>query len=155
MRAVWPRLTHVVMTQASPIPLASHTPPASWSIAGLLLEAIAARDFTKMARCFEPEATMRALLPSGPADFHGAAEIVSAFRKWFGDAEGFEVLDATVGDVGMRLHASWRLRVRPTPRGDTRWHLIEQQTFAQAGERISSLDLLCSGFVPENHGGGQ
>jgi ketosteroid isomerase-like protein len=153
MRAERAGRTHVVMTEACPIPLASNTPAASWSIAGLLLEAIAARDFTKMARCFEPDATMRALLPRGPAEFHGAAEIVDAFQTWFGGAEGFEVLDATVGDVGLRLHASWRLRVRPTPRGDTRWHLIEQQTFAQAGERINSLDLLCSGFVPESHAG--
>ena len=126
-------------------------PPTRWSVAGLLLEAIAARDFGRMADCFEPAATMRALLPRGPAEFHGAGEIAAAFRTWFGKAEGFEVLDATVGDVGGRLHASWRLRVHPTPRGDDRWHVIEQQAYAEAGARISALDLLCSGFVPDSH----
>ena len=84
MRSVRPRRTHVVMTQASPIPVASHTSPASWSIAGLLLEAIAARDFTKMVRCFEPEATLRALLPSGPAAFHSAAEVDAHVPRSFG-----------------------------------------------------------------------
>lgn len=131
------------------------TDPAStttrWSAAGLLLEAIAARDFLRMTDCFEPAATMRALLPRGPAEFQGAAEIVDAFQLWFGGTEGFEVLDATVGDIGSRLHALWRLRVHPTPRGDERWHLIEQQAYAQAGDRIEALDLLCSGFIPDNH----
>ena len=45
--------------------------------------------------------------------------------------------------------ASWRLRVHPTPRGDDRWHVIEQQAYANAGDTIESLDLLCSGFHAE------
>ena len=139
------------MSDPCQVPLEANPPTTRWSVAGLLLEALAARDFARMADCFEATATMRALLPRGPAQFEGAAEIVAAFRLWFGDAEGFEVVDATVGDVGTRLHASWRLRVHPTPRGDDRWHVIEQQVYAHAGERISSLDLLCSGFIPERH----
>jgi hypothetical protein len=124
----------------------------SWSVGGLLLEALAARDFARMSDCFEPAATMRALLPSGPAVFQGATEIAQNFRSWFGDAEGFEVLDGTVGDVGNRLHVAWRLRVHPTPRGDDGWHVIEQQAYIRAGERIEALDLLCSGFMPDGHG---
>ena len=130
---------------------ASCTAPATarWSVGGLLLEAIAERDFVRMADCFEPEATMRALLPSGSAEFHGAAQIVDRFREWFGDAEQFEVLDGTVGDVGNRLHIAWRLRMRLTPRVDDHWQVIEQHAYARANERIDALDLLCSGFVPE------
>ena len=122
-----------------------------WSVGGLLLEALAARDFARMTDCFEPAATMRALLPSGPAELHGATQIVDSFRNWFGDADEFEVLDGTVGDVGSRLHVAWRLRLRPTPWGDNEWHIIEQQTYAHAGERIDALDLLCSGFTPDSH----
>ena len=91
---------------------------------------------------------MRALLPSGPVQFEGAPQVVDAFRFWFGDAEEFEVLDRTVSDVGDRLHLSWRLRVRPTPKGAHGWHIIEQQVYLRAGERIVALDLLCSGFMP-------
>jgi hypothetical protein len=138
------------MTYSCKVSLDSPTPPVTrWSVAGLLLEAVASRDFTRLGDCFEPTATMRALLPRGLAEFHGAAEILDAFRLWFGDAEGFEVLDATVGDVASRLHASWRLRVYPTPGGDDRWHVIEQQAYANADQRIDALDLLCSGFMPE------
>ena len=123
----------------------------SWSVGGLLLEALAARDFARMTDCFEPAATMRALLPSGPAEFQGAAEIVGGFRQWFGGAEGFEVIDGTVGDIGSRLRVAWRLRVRPTPWGNDEWHVIEQQAYVRAGERIGALDLLCSGFMPDGH----
>jgi hypothetical protein len=122
-----------------------------WSVGGLFLEALAERDFDRLADCFQPAATMRALLPRGPAEFVGVAQIVEAFRFWFGSAQGFEVLDGTVGDVGGRLHLGWRLRVHPTPRGDAGWHVIEQQAYLHADERIQVLDLLCSGFIPESH----
>jgi len=133
-----------------PCTISTEASTARWSVAGLLLEALAGRDFVRMAGCFEPTATMRALLPRGPVELRGATEIVAAFQKWFGAADGFEVLDATVGDVGSRLHASWRIRVRPTPRGDDRWHVIEQQAYADATDRITALDLLCSGFIPDS-----
>jgi hypothetical protein len=120
-----------------------------WSVGGLLLETLAARDFTRMSDCFEPAATMRALLPPGPAEYQGATQIIESLRSWFGDAEEFEVLDGTVGEVGGRLHVSWRLRLRPTPWGDDAWHLIEQQAYLRAGERIDAIDLLCSGFMPD------
>ncbi len=122
-----------------------------WSVGGLLLEALAARDFASMSNCFEPAATMRALLPSGPAEFQGAEQITESFRRWFGNAEEFEVLDGTVGDVGIRLHVAWRLRLRPTPWGDDDWHLLEQQAYLRTSERIALLDLLCSGFMPDRH----
>lgn len=117
-----------------------------WSVGGLLLEALAARDFASMTDCFEPAATMRALLPPGLAEYQGATQIVENLQSWFGGAEEFEVLDGTVGEVGGRLHVAWRLRLRPTPWGDDAWHVIEQQAYLQAGERISTIDLLCSGF---------
>jgi hypothetical protein len=119
-------------------------------VGGLLLEAIATRDFAGMVDCFDPGATMRALLPRGHAEFRGVTEITDAFRLWFGGADRFEVLDGTVGEVGGRLHLAWRLRVDSTPRGDDGWHVIEQQAYVRAGDRIEALDLLCTGFMPES-----
>ena len=140
------------MNDSCRLPLAVTTPTATkWSVGGRLLEAMASRDYAQMSDCLEPAATMRALLPRGPAEFQGAAQIVEAFRGWFGNAEGFEVLGGTVGEVGGRLHVAWRLHVRPTPRGDERWHVIEQQAYLRADERIDAIDLLCSGFIPDGH----
>ena len=107
-------------------------PTTRWSVGGLLLEALAARDFTRMADCFEPAATMRALLPPGLTECQGATQIVDNLQSWFGGAEEFEVVDGTVGEVGGRVHVSWRLRLRPTPWGDDTWHVIEQQAYLQA-----------------------
>lgn len=121
-----------------------------WSVGGLLLEALASRDFSRMTDCFEPAATMRALLPLGFAECHGAPQIVEHLQSWFGDAEQFEVLDGTVGEVGGRLHVAWRLRMRPAPRGDDAWHVIEQQAYLHADELISAIDLLSSGFQPDS-----
>ena len=39
-------------------------------------------------------------------------------------------------------------RAAPFDIGDG-WHVIEQQAYANAGDTIESLDLLCSGFHAE------
>jgi len=137
------------MTASAAVAGLNKPQPTRWSLGGQLLEALAARDFDQMPECFEPTATMRALLPSGLAEVHGATEIVERLKTWFGDANEFEVLDGTVGEIGGRLHVAWRLRLHPTPRGDDAWHVIEQQTYLRAGDRIEAIDLLCSGFQPE------
>lgn len=123
---------------------------ARWSVGGLFLEALAKRDFGRMATTLGPTVRFRAMLPRGPMDWTGPEAVCGAFSSWFGDAEDFEVVDATVGEVGGRLHLSWRLRVRPAPfeKGEG-WHLIEQQAYVDAADTIESLDLVCSGFQVE------
>ena len=129
---------------------ANANPVARWSIGGVFLEALATRDYTLMMSTLAPAVTFRAMLPPGPMNQEGPSAVADAFRSWFGDAEDFELIDATVGEVGGRLHLSWRLRVRPAPFGigDGR-HVIEQQAYATAADTIQVLDLLCSGFHPE------
>lgn len=110
---------------------------------------LAARNFAEMAEVFAPGVAMRALLPRGPAEFNGVEEVVDAFKFWFGSAAGYEVVATSVDDVGGRLHASWRFRVDATPRGVQGWHVIEQQAYLQVSDRIDSVDLLCTGFIPD------
>jgi hypothetical protein len=135
------------MTRSSAAKEVSTTP--SWSVGGLFLEALAIRDFERMVDCFTPQATMRALIPPGLNECAGAAQIVDSIRSWFGGATEFEVLDGTVGEVGGRVHVSWRLRMHPTPWGDDTWHVIEQQAYLRANQQIEAIDLLCSGFQPD------
>jgi len=123
---------------------------ARWSVGGAFLEALTNRDYERMANTLGPSVRFRAMLPPGPVDWAGPDEVTAAFSSWFAGAEGFELVDATVGEVGGRLHLSWRLRVRPAPFGiGEGWHVIEQHAYADAGDTIDSLDLLCSGFHAE------
>ena len=123
---------------------------ARWSVGGVFLEALANRNFEQMAATLAPEVRLRAMLPPGPMNWEGADAVSGVFGSWFGEADDFELVDATVGEVGGRLHLSWRLRVRPAPFdiGDG-WHVIEQHAYADADDTIASLDLLCSGFHSE------
>jgi hypothetical protein len=127
-------------------------PVARWSVGGVFLEALAARDYQLPATTLAPSVRFRAMLPPGPMNWEGPAATADAFSSWFALADDFEVVDATVGEVGGRLHLSWRLRVRPAPYGiGTGWHVIEQHAYADTAETIETLDLLCSGFQPEPH----
>ncbi len=125
-------------------------PSARWSVGGVFLEALATRDYQQMAATLSADVRFRAMLPPGAMDWNGASDVAAVFTSWFGEAEDFELIDATVGEVGGRLHLSWRLRVRPAPFGiGEGWHVIEQQAYADAAETIDTLDLLCSGFRPD------
>ena len=124
--------------------------PARFAIGGSFLDGLTTRAFERVAAALHPDVRMRALLPSGTREWHGRDEVAAAFRGWFGAADEFAVVDATVGDIAGRLHLSWRARLRPAPRdiGDG-WHVIEQHAFVDATELIDQLDLMCSGFRPD------
>ncbi len=121
---------------------------AQWPIAGLFLDALARRDFSAMAACLAHDVRFRALVPPGVLDEVGLDATVGYFRRWFGGKAGFEIVDASIGQVGPRLYLRWRVRVAASgdPGSDL---LVEQHVFATAASQIKSLDLLCSGFQPE------
>jgi hypothetical protein len=121
-----------------------------FAIAGVLIEALAAHDFVRMTRALEADATLSALLPSGHREWSGASAIGGAFEMWFGDAEEFELVDASVGQLGSLLQLRWRLHVRAARRGAGPM-IVEQHAYAATGPsgRINRMSLLCSGFWPE------
>jgi hypothetical protein len=124
---------------------------AMFSVAGAFLDGLAARDFPRIAATLDDAAHLSALLPRGLAEWDGATQISAAFRRWFGDAERFELVEAVVGEVGSRIHLHWRVRVQAQARGDG-WFVVEQQVYADTGPdgRIVRLFLLCSGFCRES-----
>jgi hypothetical protein len=118
--------------------------------AGSFLEGLAAQDFAQLGCALAADACLRALLPSGLWEWTGAEAIADRFARWFGDTEDFELVEATVGEVGGRLHLHWRLRLRAERLG-AGWFTVEQQVYADTadGGRIVRLDLLCTGYRPE------
>jgi hypothetical protein len=124
------------------------------SVGGLLIETLARQDFAALTGCLDPGVRMRALLPRGPVEMAGPAEVTGWFRSLFGGPDDFELADGTVGEIGPRLYLRWRASLTPAgPSGHRR--LVEQHVFATTGDggHISALDLLCPGFVAQSaHG---
>src|SRR5579871_4733703 len=102
-------------------PGAASEPAPRLSVGGLFIEALARRDFAALA---------------------------GWFRSLFGGPGGLELADATVGQVGPRMYLRWRADLTPSGSSGPR-RFVEQHAFADCGERISGLDLLCSGFVAQ------
>jgi len=120
------------------------------AVAGALVQGLAAQDFAQLGGALAADACLRALLPSGLWEWAGAGAIAHRFERWFGDTEAFELVEATVGEVGGRLHLHWRLRLQAERLGPG-WFTVEQQVYADTDEsgRIAGLDLLCTGYRPE------
>jgi hypothetical protein len=132
----------------------SHTTAAAapqFALAGSFLEGLAAQDFTRLGGVLAADARLRALLPPGLREWTGAGAIAGVFAQWFGDTEEFDLVEATVGEVGHRLRLQWRLRLRAERLG-AGWFVVEQQAYADTGRggRIAQLDLLCTGYRPED-----
>jgi hypothetical protein len=125
-----------------------------FALAGSLLEALAAQDFGRLGNVLTDDVRLRALLPGGLRQLTGAETIAAQFAAWFGDTEDFKLLEANAGEVGGRLHLSWRLRLQAGRLGPG-WFTVEQQAYADEGAdgRIGRLDLLCTGYRPENSNG--
>jgi hypothetical protein len=138
------------------MPTTSHShataaPAPQFALAGSFLEGVAAQDFARLDNVLAADARLRALLPRGLREWTGARAIADVFAQWFGDTEEFDLVEATVGEVGHRLHLQWRLRLRAERLG-TGWFIVEQQAYADTGrgDRIAQLDLLCTGYRPED-----
>jgi len=118
--------------------------------AGSFLEGLAGQDFAQLGSALAAGARLRALLPPGLREWTGAQVIADQFALWFGNTQDFDLVEATVGEVGGRLHLHWRLRLRAERLG-TGWFTVEQQAYADTddGGRIAQLDLLCTGYRPE------
>jgi len=125
-----------------------------FALAGSFLESLAAQDFTRLGGALAAGIRLRALLPAGPAEWAGAEAVAGRFTRWFGRTEDFELIEATVGEVGGRLHLHWRVRLRAERLGPG-WFTVEQQAYADTdgSGRIVALDPLCTGYRREGDDG--
>jgi hypothetical protein len=129
------------MTTTSPsctVPLASSA--TALSLAGRLVEALSTRSFDVLESCLATEVQLRALVPPGPFELTGAPDVAARFRRWFGDEQEYALVDASIGDVGPRTYARWRIRVAGPL-------VVEQHAFLTCSDKVERIDLLCSGFV--------
>lgn len=111
------------------------------------LQALANRDFEALQACLRQDVSFRALVPPGIRQASDASGTVNRLRLWFGEADSFEMLRAEIGQVAHRLSITYRIRLHDADG----WQVIEQRLYCDVGDdgRIRTLDLLCSGFLPE------
>ena len=117
-----------------------------------LVAAIAARDYTGVFGIFDRDARLRYLIPPGPGQVTGAADVAATFFDWFGGSDRIEVQDVLVERIGDRTSVRYRLLVHE----DDTWAVVEQQAFADvdAAGLILAIDVLCSGFRPAGEADG-
>ena len=72
--------------QAEPRPAPSAGIDAPDAVVERFAKAIAARDYVEIFSGLAPEARFRFLIPPGPGQKDGAAEVAAKFLEWFGDA---------------------------------------------------------------------
>jgi hypothetical protein len=109
--------------------------------------ALADRDFDKLEVCFHPQVRFRALVPPGLRERNGSADAAAQLEDWFSGADRMELLQKEVYLVSRRVQISYRFREHYSD-GET--EVIEQQAFCDVSDGlIESMDLLCSGFLPE------
>jgi SnoaL-like domain len=121
------------------------TQPSSATDPGAaFIAALAERDFSRLAETLTPDVRMRALIPPGLVEVSGAESAAAKFSSWFGNAETFELIRSRSDTVADRQHVFYRLRIKKP--GDAP-KLVEQHLLcALEGDRISSFDLVCTGF---------
>jgi hypothetical protein len=121
---------------------------SSTNLGDVFVTALVDGDTPRLAGTLAPQVQMRALIPPGPIEVHGAEAVAGKFATWFGSAERLELIRAASEPVADRLHVSYRLRIR---RAGDPWNVVEQHLLcAHDGGRITALDLVCSGFRPEH-----
>jgi len=114
----------------------------------IFLAALTARDFARFAEALSPTSQARFLLPRGPEVRSGREEITNRIKGWFAGATEFEVLEAGSEPVGRRHRLNWRFRLS---RDGVAREVIEQVAFVDEGpDGISSIDLVCSGFLADD-----
>jgi hypothetical protein len=115
------------------------------TVAEAFLGAFSRRDWDGLARCFEPDARFRAVVPSERPfrDRAGPGEAAEQLRLWFGEGDHFEVLSSTVEPMADRVRVAYRVRYHD----EDGWQLVEQQAYLTIGEAgIRYMNLVCSGF---------
>jgi len=116
------------------------------------VDAVARADAPAIEATFAPNIRLRALIPGEVRDDRGSEAVAAQFADWFGGYTS-EVVSATHEEFAGRVRVTYHLRMA---RDGAAWN-VEQHAFCDHdGERITRIDLVCSGFHPvvEHDGNG-
>jgi TusA-related sulfurtransferase len=130
----------------------AHARDPALEVGERLVAALAARDYGRLFDVLARDARLRYLIPSGPGQVAGAADVAAKYFEWFGDIGELEVQETLVERVADRMSVRYRFRFRE----GADWKLAEQQAYLDVDPdgRIVAIDLVCSGFRPADDPGG-
>jgi len=113
-------------------------------VGAAFLEALTTREFTRARALLAEDVRFRMLVPSRLMTESDADATIGRFIGWFGDADQFEVVASSSGEVEGRAAITYRFRLHDSDG----WQVIEQHLMLDVGAdaRIGAIDLLCSGF---------
>jgi hypothetical protein len=110
-------------------------------------QALAAKDFDRIAELLHPEIDFRGLTPRRGWEAQRAEDLIDGvLRRWFDDTDDVEELVALEHDGFLdRERVGYRFRVR-NPEGE---FLVEQQAYlSERDGRIGWMRVVCSGYRP-------
>ena len=109
------------------------------------VQALAERDFGRMALLCQPDVRGRLLTPRAFDTIDSAQALGRKFQQWFGESDLVRIEQTRIQRVGEKLSIFYRLFLRK--QGE--WFEVEQQISGfLRDDLIGRLDLLCSGFQP-------
>jgi SnoaL-like domain len=121
-------------------------PDPAVSLGREIVASVERRDWARLAACLSGDVVFRAVIDDQAKPFRehiGPDAVAAQIARWFDDGDIHELVESSVDVVADRLHVRYRIRNREVGQ----WYLVEQHLFATlSGVRVSSLDLLCSGF---------
>lgn len=109
------------------------------------IEGVATRDYRAIEGQLAAELKFRGLTPPALREASTAAGASAWFEKWLSDATEYEMVASSVEPISDRVRFSYRLELVE----DGEPIVMEQNGFcAVDGDRITVLDLVCSGSRP-------
>ena len=110
-----------------------------------LVQALAERDFGRLALLCQPDVHGRLLTPRAFDTVDNAQALEGKFQQWFGKSDPIRIEQTQIQRVGEKLSIFYRLLLQK--QGE--WFEIEQHISSfLRDDLIGTLDLLCSGFQP-------
>ena len=111
------------------------------------LEALGRRDYIALEACLRPNATLRAIVPSGVREDDGAPAVVARYRRWTEALDDYQVVDGAADELADMIRIRYVVRGIDPEIGEAT--LFEQTAYAEVEDgAISAVRVACSGDRP-------
>lgn len=119
--------------------------PIAATFAGI----VAGRDLQLLGAQLSETARLRALLPGGPIEAHGRAEVAARIHGFFADFDTATLVESAGEEVGDRVLIHYRLWLTLDALG---WVCTQTAVCTLVDGQLAVVDLLCSGLREDPDG---